>query len=74
MTAWQLLLMGAEVKGLRKEGLISIGDVILLREEAFDEMFPTGWEEHPFTDSEGKTVTFRTIRIDGQTFESVRYE
>ena len=74
MTTWELLLMGARVRELKKEGLINIGDGILLQNEAFDKMFPTGWEEEPFTNSEGKNVRFRTIKIDGQKFVSVRYE
>ena len=74
MTTWELLLMGARVKELKKDGLINIGDDILLQNEAFDTMFPTGWEEEPFVNSEGENVRFRTIKIDGQKFVSVRYE
>ena len=73
MTTWELLIMGARVKELNKEGLINISyDGILLRKEAFDAMFPVGWEEEPYTDSEGKNVVFRRITIDGQRFTCVR--
>lgn len=73
MTAWELLTMGARVKELNKEGLINISfDGILLRGEAFDAMFPVGWEEEPYTNSEGENVIFRRITIDGQKFVCVR--
>jgi len=74
MTTWELLLMGARVRDLKKEGLINISDTILLQNKAFDQMFPTGWEEEPFVNSNGENVRFRTIKIDGQKFVSVRYE
>ena len=74
MTTWELLLMGARVRELKKEGLINISDTILLQNKAFDQMFPTGWEDEPFTNDEGKHMVFRSIQIDGQKFVSVRYE
>lgn len=74
MTTWELLLMGARVKELYKEGLINVSfDGILLRKEAFDKMFPVGWAEEPYTDSDGKNMVFRSIKIDGQKFTCVRY-
>lgn len=72
MTTRELLLIGARVNELRKEGLINIGDDILLREEAFDQMFPTGWDDSTFTNGAGETVVIRSIKIDGQKFVCVR--
>ena len=70
---WHLASIAHEVRMLYKEGVVIDvsginGGSVLMREEAFDKMFPIGW-----TERDTRTAVLRSINYDGIEFVSVRH-
>lgn len=72
---WQLASIAHEVRMLCEAGVVINftgigGGSVLMKNEAFDKMFPIGWTEKDTADG---SAVIRSFNYDGISFECVRY-